>query len=306
VFYNVFQGGSGRKCTKTTCGASEKLTASIVREQLSTMRSSHAFGQGLNLSSIFIGPKNSSVTAMLECPTCHLLEHLQEGSEHVTLQHLYDHCLQHRSERVVYMHSKASFHASEWNNQIRRFLMRGIWSNSCHSQEMFEKCTACGSRFSPMPHHHYPGNMWVARCDYVARLFPPLKFQSAMATVERAASKNGILKNAHRSEPILGLGRYSAEHWLSSHPSHAPCDVCGETRYLHSLRDIMKRELRLGHKRFAVDWVPKLHAIPRPDLPLMPFCKLGCSPFCNVTRLMSWRNFEWKALYPENDQQGAS
>ncbi|CAK0829420.1 unnamed protein product [Prorocentrum cordatum] len=287
VFYHVFQSNGGDEA--------EALTTSVVKEQLSTMRSSNAFGHGVNLMWTFIGPNDSGVTTLLECPTCRLLESSRTGNEILTLQHLYDYCSKHNSERVVYMHSKGTFHPGRFNDNIRGFLMKGIWSDACHSQDMFETCTACGSRFSPMPHHHYPGNMWLARCDYVARLIPPLTFESAMASAVRTAVEKGVLSGA--DPPYFGLGRFSAEHWLSSHPSHAPCDVCGNPRYTFKLR---------ANPAFTrgpppVKWAPELRAHPRPDMPLSAFCML-CGKgrtICNLTELRLWRLAEWQLLYPE-------
>ncbi len=73
----------------------------------------------------------------------------------------------------------------------------------------------CGFRFSPMPHPHFTGNMWWARCDYVVKLIPPREFPAAMAKAAKSARDNAM----------LGTGRYSYEHWIASHPSARVADV---------------------------------------------------------------------------------
>mmetsp|Transcript_21928 Transcript_21928/g.58458 ORF Transcript_21928/g.58458 Transcript_21928/m.58458 type:complete len:433 (+) Transcript_21928:113-1411(+) len=294
VFYHVFEDRIKK--------GGEALTTSIVNQQLSKMRASGAFDQSVKLKWTFIGPRDSGVPALLQCPTCQLVESSETGNEIVTLQHLYDYCSKHHSDLVVYMHTKGAYHACLFNNNLRRFLMKGIWSDACHSQDMFQTCTACGSRFSPMPHQHYPGNMWLARCDYISRLTPPLKFESTMLSAVRAAMDKGVLpKGTDHGDPgLFGLGRFSAEHWLGSHPSHAPCDVCDNPRFTWNLRSLPA----FSRGRSSVDWAPKLRPHPRPDMPLAAFCK-SCriGAICNLSSLRSWRLFEWKFLHPESEPQ---
>ena len=67
---------------------------------------------------------------------------------------------------------------------------------------------------SPLPFAHTPGNMWLARCDYVNTLIDPLKFEEAMRT---KVNLGGWGCDA--------MGRHAAEHWVHSHPSVKPCDL---------------------------------------------------------------------------------
>jgi len=285
VFYHVYQ---------SVVAGGENLTASIVKEQMSVVKSSAAFADGVTLKYVFVGPSGSSIPALLECPTCHQLEHKNAGDEVITLQHVFDHCARNPSERVLYMHSKGSFHNMPQNEALRRFLTKGVWSDECH--HMPRACSACASRFSPLPHHHYPGNMWLARCEYVSRLIPPSNFQAAM---ERVTLLSGaappLTSNDHPWE--LGLGRFAQEHWLPSHPSHAPCEVYSETDFLWAYNSIP-----------TTTWTPKLHVLPRPDMPLSRYCKakpvggdVGVDQ--NLTRVKAWRLFEWQALYPESSPE---
>ena len=151
-------------------------------------------------------------------------------------------------------------------------------------------CSACSSRFSPLPHHHYPGNMWVARCGYVSRLIPPSNFQAAMERVTLLSGATPPLTSDGRDWEI-GLGRYALEHWLPSHPSHAPCEVYNGTDFLWAYAFI------------PTSWTPKLHVLPRPDMPLSRYCKaeaVSGDQACdqNLTSVKEWRLFEWQALYP--------
>eukprot|EP01082_Thalassiosira_pseudonana_P007064 g6224.t1 g6224 contig22:22612-23289(+) len=56
--------------------------------------------------------------------------------------------------------------------------------------------------------------MWLARCDYVAKLVDPF------------AAKDGQLPSFFlRDDWCIGHGRYFYEHWVHSHPSVEPCDL---------------------------------------------------------------------------------
>jgi hypothetical protein len=285
VFYHVYQSDGAE---------GESVSASIVKEQMSVIKSSAAFGDGLKLNYVFIGPSGSSIPALLDCPTCHQLEYKNAGDEVITLQHVFDHCTQNPSERVLYMHTKGSFHRWPQNEALRRFLTKGVWSDEC--QHMPRACSACASRFSPLPHHHYPGNMWVARCEYISRLIAPSKFQAAMERVSLLAGAAPPL-TANDRPWELGLGRFALEHWLPSHPSHAPCEVYSGTDFLWAYAFIP-----------TTSWTPKLHVLPRPDMPLSRYCKghpVGTDVAVdqNLTKVKAWRLFEWQGLYPEASPQ---
>eukprot|EP00959_Pyramimonas_sp_CCMP1952_P277062 5791740-Pyramimonas_sp.AAC.1 len=67
-----------------------------------------------------------------------------------------------------------------------------------------------------------------------------------MASVVRTAVEKGVLSGFLRHS-YFGLDRFSAEHWLGSHPSHAPCDVCGNPSYTWDFRN--HPEFRQEHYR---------------------------------------------------------
>jgi hypothetical protein len=287
VFYHVFQSG---------ISGGQELSASIVREQLSMAKASSAFGTVKRFNYVFVGPNISSVPALLNCSTCHQLEHKAAGNEVITLQHLFDHCAQNPTGRVLYMHNKGSFHNTPANVVFRRFLTKGVWSDAC--QNMPLACSACASRFSPLPHHHYPGNMWVARCEYVSRLIPPLEMEAAM---ERVATTRAAVhwRDLVGQSALVGRGRFSLEHWLSSHPSLVPCDVYDRTDYFWG--KTMPRKWR--DPGGAEDWTPKLHVFPRQGMPLSEFCQGQAGVDLNLNAVKTWQAFEWQHLYPASPLQ---
>ena len=60
--------------------------------------------------------------------------------------------------------------------------------------------------------------MWVSQCSYISKLIHPSKFASAMdEMIQSAAEKFGDELKSGRPQHN-GLGRYSSEHWVASHP----------------------------------------------------------------------------------------
>lgn len=177
----------------------------------------------------------------------------ETGDEVITLQYLYNFCKNNQNDRVVYIHSKGT-HTKSWNNRmLKKVLMKAVSSGECLYQmgtnEM--KCNTCSSQLSGLP-PHYPGNMWVADCDYISQLIPPNDFEKKKSQVAKAMhdatrklvpenDKNdyfitefddGTLYRFHNGsmwmiyrESWLGTQRYAMEHWLGSHPEFLPCEV---------------------------------------------------------------------------------
>ena len=109
VFYNVYN----NKDTNT-------VTLSIVDEQLATVRESPMRYSIQKINVITIGdPFDFPV-----CSECEHLGHFKDGNEDLTLQHLYKHCLANPADRVMYMHSKGSYHPSSHNTIYRQFVMK--------------------------------------------------------------------------------------------------------------------------------------------------------------------------------------
>ena len=251
VFYNVF----------TEPESDGSLTKSIVDEQMKRIR---AFHQVFVRS---IGKPIQIENATIQIENATILQHDDEDHEPQTLGLLYQHCVENPSDTVVYLHSKGSFHAKQENNRLRRFLTRGALSEEC--AHMPDQCNICSSRFSPLPHPHTSGNMWVAKCVYVRKLINPIEFQQKMEDIFKDGdSIKGIapevVDKIHPS--AFGLGRYAAEHWINSHPSAVPCDLASDDyKYTWSYDGVPDEDFQIDLKtapRFE-EWVYQMghHAV---------------------------------------------
>lgn len=161
----------------------------------------------------------NSIGYKMEVPNATMLGHYNNGTEMITLRSLWTYCKENPLDRVVYLHSKGSFTDTFQNGRLRRFLTTGALSEQCAN--LPDTCDVCSSRFSPLPHPHTSGNMWLARCEYVQRLVDPYEFSDRMEAFATVGS-NG----AGEDQPSCdGRLRYSAEHWIASHPSIEPCDL---------------------------------------------------------------------------------
>ena len=76
---------------------------------------------------------------------------------------------------------------------------------------------------TPIPYAQTPGNMWAARCGYVAKLKGPRNFDKDMLDVPY-----GQLTEL---ELCVGSNRFAFEHWVQSHPDAAPCDLDTNVKY---------------------------------------------------------------------------
>lgn len=148
-------------------------------------------------------------------PGARVAEHHAAGGEDLTLRAVWRYCRANPRPdvRVVYLHSKGSYHPTAANTRLRDFVTRAALSPACAA--LPDACDVCSARMSPLPHPHSSGNMWLARCDYVARLFDPAA----------ALGGAGLPAAALEDGPCEGRGRYLGEHWVHSHPSVRPCDV---------------------------------------------------------------------------------
>ena len=193
VFYNLF----------TKNSKEEERVQLIVDEQLSYL------DPGVHkLEITSIGHRLSSI------PNASIREHYTNGHESLTLHSLWEYCKSHddNNTKVVYLHSKGSYHDTKPNAKLRAFLTEGALSKECSN--LPDTCNVCSSRMSPLPHPHTSGNMWLARCDYVAKLVDP-----------NAKEEGKLHKNFNYPNHRKGFGRYFFEHWIHSHPSVMPCDL---------------------------------------------------------------------------------
>lgn len=195
IFYNLF----------IKSAEEESRVVQFVSEQFSNI------DPNLHEKDIFI---NSIGYPMSNFSDVQINQHYPEGGEDITLHSIWEYCNDetNRDGKVIYLHSKGSFHPDEKNNRMRRFLTEGALSDECAN--LPNDCDVCSSRMSPYPHPHTPGNMWLARCKYIFKLLDPY------------ALRDGELPNEFNNDNDLkGFGRFFFEHWIYSHPSVRPCDV---------------------------------------------------------------------------------
>lgn len=217
VFYHIFMDK-----------AKVNKTLSIIDEQMAVLNEFAAKNSSVNVHVRYV---SIGVPVMLNSTkykgyihNIQRAEHLEVGNEPNTLQYLYNFCQSNTNETVTYIHAKGSYHASKSNDRSRRYLMYGLFStNGCLSNaDLPFSCNVCASRFSPFPHHHFAGNMWMAHCSYIQRLISPNKFEQAMDDKVKSVLD---LQGIKYAECEYGFGRFAAEHWIASHPFLKPCDV---------------------------------------------------------------------------------
>jgi hypothetical protein len=187
-----------------------------------------------------------SIGHHLPLPNTTLLEHHNEGFEEVTLHSLWDYCKFHTESKVVYLHSKGSYTATRRNDLLRRFVTTGALSEDCANLPL--SCNVCSSRFSPMPHPHAPGNMFLARCDYVAKLINPNHFREAMAAIYGGGDN-----------PCVGGGRFALEHWIHSHPTDKPCDLYTQPDYVWAYTHVPQLDNETERTRMALRPAPRFN-----------------------------------------------
>ena len=195
--------------------------------------------------------------------TCRHLAHYEQAHEEVSLQALYDYCASSYYARVVYMHSKGSFHRDfQGQDRWRRHMMNATTSEMCLKPPN-STCDICGLLFQPLPAPHFTGNIWTAQCSYVQRLLPPKSFAIRMnkLTNKFISYRHKHLLNTsffNQAPNTMGRERYSMEYWLSSHPSMRPCDVANNPNLSYWLtedRDPSEFEFAMA-PRFDInsDW----------------------------------------------------
>ncbi len=234
IFYNIFIPPDG------------DYALSVVAEQLGQYSNSKA-GSRSSINYMLIGNTDAAGDLYRICEThntgtCQLLQAVEQGDEVLTLEALYDYCQEHPLSLVTYLHNKGSFHPSPENTAFRNLLTKSVFSDECQDIPI-DECTVCSSRFSPLPHTHFSGNMWTAHCSYIQKLIRPSLFTSKMhEMVDNSFAVNNetiftkphgmAQKPKYRYAANYGLRRYSSEYWVGSHPTLRPCDVFPDAEYL--------------------------------------------------------------------------
>lgn len=230
--------------------------------------------------------------------SCHRLQHISSGFEEHTLQSLWEYCQEHEEHRVIYLHTKGSYHSSPGQDRWRRHMTEAVASQECIEQAATEGCDICGLLFIARPSHHFTGNIFNAKCSYIRRLISPLAFEAKMdGVLEKAQTlvKNGTLTSILFDMNLpwnSGTKRYAMEHWHGSHPSaEIICDLATnpDRRFWKSLR---------VEDRKDTDW--SFHRFPRGSLPGLPIAlEEDFSKRKKEYFLLPGLIFKWYMLYNE-------
>mmetsp|Transcript_28003 Transcript_28003/g.58862 ORF Transcript_28003/g.58862 Transcript_28003/m.58862 type:complete len:898 (-) Transcript_28003:127-2820(-) len=173
--------------------------------------------------------------------TCQLLNFYESASEAATLRDVYQYCQDdddayvqrtNNDTRVVYLHSKGSYHSRRANDNWRREMTNSVFHQDC----LFppdDKCDVCGAQFYTRFSFMFPGNMWTAKCSYIRKLLSPVEGGEYERLKRESVLKFFKLRLwGHLDSTLLddrvdyyGLGRYRLEHWVASHPSIQPCEL---------------------------------------------------------------------------------
>ena len=240
-FYNLFK-------------QDENIFRMVVDEQIQFLESSGLSAASRAVNVVYFGVEHESFRVPTNSSKFVLARSSFFGDERDTLQLLHDHCVNNPLDTVFYIHSKGTFHPSDSNDLLRRNLMKAV--AACWQQAGAARHDVCGLRASPLPHPHFSGNMWLARCDYIATLRRPADFEAAMGAAARDREPE--------CEPwMVGADRFSQEHWVLSHPSAVVADVLplSDPLFVWGYDDLPD----------PGSWAPALATFPRPSLPFAPF-----------------------------------
>lgn len=269
IFYHVYV-PVGDDDNTAAAARSQKRALKIINQQL------HQVGKGLtsipNLKSINLyfttvglrledGVLEEICKEFSDHLECHHLKHVDDGFEEYTLTTLYEHCQQHVDDRVLYLHTKGSYHYSKNQNHWRMHMTDAVVSQECIERAHNENCDLCGLLFLPQPALHYTGNMFNAKCSYIRTLLHPKEFEKKMDKFIARGQQllaNGVLQSHLlnlQSPSILGSGRFAMEQWHGSHPDlHKICDI--SPHYRHEFWEDTRRK-----DRKPEDW--KFDTFPR-------------------------------------------
>ena len=227
VFYNVFVH------PKDPRGIN--MTQSIVLEQLGQVAQSLRDNRDVTVYYNQLGRKLPDQWMNQTCQSlglvCHLLGFYEKGHEEVTLNRVADYCEENEGGTAVYLHSKGAFHFDDGS-----FTGQGPWRRSLTAAAMHpnclelsnSSCDACGLLFYPLPGSHFSGNMWSAKCSHIRKLGRPNYLLRRRTEVFRMVEDQALFDGKvcdWRGVNAVGLGRYTMEYWLGSHPSFVPCDL---------------------------------------------------------------------------------
>jgi hypothetical protein len=299
IFYNIYipppdtvTGGSGGDQDQTGQGQADVRNAlRIVQEQMNQVGESYAatsarqnnqtltvyyntIGHATALNATYMSHvcskagKTDNSSSSSSCLRCQHMRHYDQAYEEVTLERVQEeYCRRHESHKVIYMHSKGSYHSYGGKNEAwRRHMTMAVTDERClvnnppsnintndnintnnRTTEEDGTCNVCGLMFFAMPAFMFRGNFWVADCSYVNQLVPVVGFEDRLRQIQKTAKQ---LQNQSQLLVTLqadihdnfGLGRYAAEHWIGSHPSFRPCDLTHTVELEHWFRGWKSRD----------------------------------------------------------------
>lgn len=242
IFYNVyFPPDQGQEGLQRSVG--------IVREQMEQVGVSYAASFSNKPVTVFynsIGRAQdhnrtlmSHICADEHNILCIHMEHFEEGFEKVTLQKVYDYCHylpETENPRITYMHNKGSYHMrGGLANSDRQHLTMAITHQDCLNPPD-ASCNACGLLFYTVWSMIFPGNFWTSQCNHIRKLHSPAVFDDkmkAMMDTKRSRIRENplyedITPNSTGWAQVYAKDRYTATHWIGSHPSLQPCDLTTE------------------------------------------------------------------------------
>eukprot|EP00523_Entomoneis_sp_CCMP467_P013071 CAMPEP_0168787700 /NCGR_PEP_ID=MMETSP0725-20121227/11941_1 /TAXON_ID=265536 /ORGANISM="Amphiprora sp., Strain CCMP467" /LENGTH=552 /DNA_ID=CAMNT_0008837925 /DNA_START=27 /DNA_END=1685 /DNA_ORIENTATION=+ len=271
VFFHAYAGPTpeNQKLTKRIVGMQLRLLETAIEENKDSLQWTLQYGT--------VGQKGV-VTPQLVDKTCknvdrlecHYRGHAANGHEESTLQRMRDFCQANPNDVVVYIHTKGSLHETDFNKRWRRPLTMGAMRPTCLERLMdpdesemvnFNEttiCNTCGLQLYPLWNIMYPGNMFSARCDYVAKLADLNEYNQQMSDIVNMTLTNDSMWShelyqehfAEDKEGVTGIGRYSNEQWIGSHPTVRPCDLMGQYTNLYPMaRGLQRRPHFLPHAK---------------------------------------------------------
>ena len=166
--------------------------------------------------------------------TCHLLNEVPSAETRgETLEQLHKYCEANPSSRVTYlsnMHPPIHGTNTTGRHPMQKLRAYAAAATSKMCLRSRDTCNVCGMEFYALPYSHFSGNSFTADCEYVNKLIPPRQFEESMNNL----SEDALLTHLERSftselfpftPQNLGIGHYSVEHWIGSHPDIKPCDI---------------------------------------------------------------------------------
>lgn len=272
VFYNLFVSNES-EVTRVRA---------LVDEQLSLLRSDVHHPVYVN-----------AIGHPLPIPGTELLQQYSEGSELVTLRSVWDYCANHTDEKVIYMHAKGVFTNTPENARLRRFLTEGVLSDECRN--LPDSCDVCSSRFSPLPHPHTSGNMWLARCSYVNRLANPNRIRLKMRYIGWSRLPSGEAERPWCS----GRQRFADEHWIHSHPSGRFCDLHAKEDYVWGSEGLLTMGPLIKDLQPAPRFNMSVYLQGELNATMTQLCKPGRGRTLEERLLEYWRLYRVKQPSPD-------